>query len=230
MLIIIAAQAQGTIVTRLQSSVEFTQRTLSCSGEALTLTCITNGSGINWTSVPSLDIPGNTMMDGLIYGFTHHDILSPGRNFSYLLNYTNGTAIYTSTVVEDAFNGDCNSFITFVPIPNNEDLYPTSFTNPFMITCSSGTSRAQWEYRVAGMLTQCAHLYTMPCWYCCSGYILYVHDIRPHKVDSQIIVTHPHSILKNPLLFIIYHYHVKVHKISVFQNSKCQKRLFLCSI
>ena len=162
-IIIIVAQAQGTVVTRLQSSVEFTQRTLSCPGEALTLTCITNGSGITWRSAPSLSMSRDA--SDVIYGFTHDEV-SPGISFSYLLNYTNGTAIYISTVVEDVFNGDCNSSITFVPIPNNEGLYPTSFMpNPFWIICSSGISRARREYKVAGMLTQCAHLYTMPCCY-----------------------------------------------------------------
>ena len=104
--------------------------------------------------------------DGTIHGFTHSEV-SPGTDFSYLLNYTNGTAFYISTVIEDVFNGSCNSSITFVPIPNNKGLYPTSFMpNPFMITCSSGNIIAPWwEYRVAGMLTQCAHLYTMPCCY-----------------------------------------------------------------
>ena len=152
-IIIIVAHAQGTVVTRLQSSVEFTQRTLSCPGEALTLTCITNGSGITWKSTPSLSMSreSDSDMRDVIYGFTHDEV-SPGINFNYLLNYTNGTAFYISTVIEDVFNGSCNSSITFVPIPNNEGLYPTTFTNPFRINCSGGNI-AQWEYRVAGMLT-----------------------------------------------------------------------------
>ena len=54
------------------------------------------------------------------------------------------------------------------------------------------------------------------------------HSIRPHKVDLQIIVIHLHASLKNICTNLYFHYHVKVHKH--FQQSKCQKPLFLHSI
>ena len=160
---IIAAQdarSQPGRITFLRPSVEFTQRTLSCPGEALTLTCSSSGSGITWTSEPSLSMPG----DQEIHGFEHN--ASPGSCHCYPLNYTGGTAFFVSVVLQNVVpGGDCNSSITLVPIPNDEGQYPTSFApnGLFNITCTAGSTaprieRTQsWVYRVAGMLIQLSY-------------------------------------------------------------------------
>ena len=104
--------------------------------------------------------------DSTIHGFEHS--ASPGSSFSYLRNYTSGAAFFVSGVLEDVIiGGDYNlySSITFVPIPNDEGQYPTSFTpnGPFNITCTTGSTaplidRTQsWVYRVAGMLIQLSY-------------------------------------------------------------------------
>ena len=94
-----------------------------------------------------------------IYAFVRSDV--PGISFSYLRNYTSGTAFFVSGVLEDVvLGGDCNSTITFVPIPNDEGQYPTSF-GLFNITCTTGlneslSNRTQY-WRVAGMLIQLSY-------------------------------------------------------------------------
>jgi hypothetical protein len=84
-----------------------------------------------------------------------------GSDYCDLRNYTNGTAFFVSAVLEngpDEISDEWNSSITLVPIPNNEGLFPTSFTNLFTIICATGSTDPeadrgkQWEYRVAGML------------------------------------------------------------------------------
>ena len=92
----------------------------------------------------------------IIHGFTHGEVIA-GSSFSYLRNYTDGTAFFVSTVLQDVFNGDCNSSLTLVPIPNNAGVYPIFTTNGVFINCTTGsaapvTDRTQyWEYRVAGI-------------------------------------------------------------------------------
>lgn len=94
-----------------------------------------------------------------IFTFVHNDMA--GTSFSYLRNYTSGTAFFVSGVLEDVIlGGDCNSTITFVPIPNDEGQYPTSF-GLFNITCTTGSNeslidRTQY-WRVAGMLIQLSY-------------------------------------------------------------------------
>ena len=86
-----------------------------------------------------------------IHAFVHIDPV--GTSFSYLRNYTNGTAFFVSGVLEDVdLGGDCNSSITLVPIPNDEGQYPNSLFN-FSCTTGSADPRARyWQYRVASML------------------------------------------------------------------------------
>ena len=169
-IIIIAAQdpqSQPGRITFLRASVEFTQRTLSCPGEALTLTCTSSGSEIRWNSEPFL----NSMSgDQTIHTFVHTDVV--GASFSYLENYANGTAFFVSTVLENVIpGGDCNSSITFVPIPNDKGQYPISFApnGRFNIACTTSNESTAtliertryWIYRVAGMLIQFS--YTHAC-------------------------------------------------------------------
>ena len=146
------AQSQPGRIIFLRASVELTQRSLSCPGEALTLTCTSSGSGITWTFEPSLSMSKE-------FGFEHN--ASPGSSHCHPLNYTGGTAFFVSAVLEDVVpGGDCNSSITLVPIPNDEGQYPTSFApnGLFNITCTTGSTVPRidrnkfWVYRVAGML------------------------------------------------------------------------------
>ena len=144
------------MITHLQSSIELTQRNLACPGEAVTLSCTSNGAVINWESDPSLRTDNRRILCMCTEcGFVDNDTV--GMSYSCLQNYTNETAFFVSAVLTNrpGMTGDnWNSSITFVPIPNNKGLFPTSFiNNSLTIICTTGADRGrQWEYRIAGKL------------------------------------------------------------------------------
>ena len=74
------------------------------------------------------------------------------------------------------------------------------------------------QMKGGGYIASCSHpIHPVNCISLCySKPLRYVNtSIRPHKVDSQIIVTRPHAILKNSFIIYITGYHKILHKMLV---------------
>ena len=112
----------------------------------MTISCTSNGTGISWESSPPL----GEYNQSTIHSFVKAD--GAGNYSCYARNYTCGTAFFVSIVLEDVGDDDCNSSITFIPIPNNDGLFPTYYTNRFTIGCTTEDDSGKvWQFRVAGI-------------------------------------------------------------------------------
>jgi hypothetical protein len=144
-----AAQSGDGRITYRQVSIWFTHRSLACSGEAVTVVCTSNGTGISWDSDPPLGQNGESRINV----FVRSD--GAGSHRSYLRNCESETAFFVSTVLQGVDDDDCNSSLTLVPIPNAEGNYPTFYNPRFNIFCSTTNTTVtnpemEWTYRVAG--------------------------------------------------------------------------------